>query len=485
MIYLSNILNHIDYKLLSGSVNVAINSIQFDSRKVESGDVFIAVNGVNVDGHNYIVKAIESGAKAIVCEHFEDSFPDKTTIIIVRDSAHVLGLMAGNFYGNPASQLKLIGVTGTNGKTTTATLLYQLFIKLGYKVGLISTIQNYIHTHPVKATHTTPDPVQLNQLLANMVSQGCDYCFMEVSSHAAHQQRIAGLQFAGGIFSNITQDHLDYHKTFAEYIKAKKLFFDGLSKKAFALINADDKNGRTMQQNTDARKYTFGLKSMANFKGKILESHSDGMLVNFDNTEIWTRFIGGFNAYNLLSVYATALLLNQDKIEVVKALSTLETVNGRFQYIKSNEGKIAIVDYAHTPDALENVLKTMQEIRPGGKKIISVVGAGGNRDKTKRPLMASIAAKMSDQVILTSDNPRNENPEAIIDDMKAGVLPPYNKKLVAITNRKEAIKTALMLAQAGDMVLVAGKGHETYQEIKGVKHHFDDREIIKEIFELN
>ncbi|MBI9066939.1 MAG: UDP-N-acetylmuramoyl-L-alanyl-D-glutamate--2,6-diaminopimelate ligase [Salinivirgaceae bacterium] len=485
MTKLKNILKNISFELLSGSLDSDFNNILFDSRLVESGDLFVAVSGFQVDGHKFIDGAIAKGATIIVCEEFTGKLDANLTVLKVEDSASALGILASNYYGNPSEQLKLVGITGTNGKTTTVTLLHELFIKLGYKAGLLSTIENKIHNIQVPATHTTPDPVQLNKLLARMVTEGCDYCFMEVSSHSAHQQRIVGLKFAGGIFSNITQDHLDYHKTFAEYIKAKKIFFDGLSSDAFALINSDDKNGKIMIQNTSAKKFSYGLKTMANFKGKVLESHMDGMLVSFDQTEIWTRFIGGFNAYNLLSVYACAILLDQDKTQVVEALSNLQTVNGRFQYIKSTDGKTAIVDYAHTPDALENVLNTIREIREGDKRIISVVGAGGNRDKTKRPLMASIAAKLSDQVILTSDNPRNENPEDIIEDMKAGVLPPYNKRLLVITNRKEAIKTACTFANSGDIILVAGKGHETYQEINGVKHHFDDTEVIKEIFELN
>jgi UDP-N-acetylmuramoyl-L-alanyl-D-glutamate--2,6-diaminopimelate ligase len=391
--------------------------------------------------------------------------------------------MASNFFNNPSTKLKLVGVTGTNGKTTTVTLLYQLIKKLGFKAGLISTIRNYIDTVIEDATHTTPDPICLNKLLAEMVEVGCDYCFMEVSSHSLHQNRVAGLKFVGAVFTNITQDHLDYHKTFAEYIKAKKLFFDHLEKDAFALVNGDDKNGRIMLQNTLAVKHTMALKSMANFHGKVLEAHIDGMLVSFDNTEIWTQFIGGFNAYNLLSVYAVALLLGFNRDEVIQTLSALEAVEGRFQYLKSKTGKLAIVDYAHTPDALENVLATINEINEADNRIISVVGAGGNRDRTKRPLMAAVAAKMSHQVILTSDNPRNEKPEDIIEEMRAGVLPPLNNKLLAISNRKEAIKTACMLAQSGDIILVAGKGHETYQEIDGVRYHFDDREIINEIFE--
>ena len=480
---LNNILTNIKVLQTVGGTDITINSIEFDSRKVESDQIFVAVNGFDTDGHKYIESAISKGANSVVCEKLPEKLHNNITYIQVNDSAEALGLMASNYYDNPASKLKLIGITGTNGKTTTATLLYQLFKKLGYKTGLLSTICNYVHNVEVDATHTTPDPVQLNQLLADMVNTGCDYCFMEVSSHALHQKRVAGIEFTGAVFTNITQDHLDYHKTFAEYIKAKKLLFDNLNKSAFALVNADDKNGKIMLQNTSATKQTMALKNMANFKARVLESHIDGMLISLDNTEMWTQFIGGFNAYNLLSVYAVALLLNQNSSEVTQALSILESVDGRFQYLKSKTGKLAIVDYAHTPDALKNVLSTINDINEGCSKIISVIGAGGNRDKSKRPLMAAVAAKMSNQVILTSDNPRNEKPEDIIEEMRVGVLPPLNNKLLAITNRREAIKTACMLAHPGDIILVAGKGHETYQEIQGVKHHFDDREIINEIFE--
>ena len=480
---LSNILANINVLQTIGDSNITISSIEFDSRKVEKNQLFIAVNGVDTDGHKYIDSAISNGANSILCEKLPEATIDNVTYIVVADSADALGVVSSNYYDNPSSKLKLVGLTGTNGKTTTVTLLYQLFIGLGYKIGLLSTISNFIHDIKVEATHTTPDPIHLNRLLADMVDTGCEYCFMEVSSHALHQKRIAGLKFTGAVFTNITQDHLDYHKTFAEYIKAKKLLFDNLDKSAFALVNTDDKNGMVMLQNTSAKKHTMALKSMANFKVRVIESHIDGMLITLDNTEMWTQFIGGFNAYNILAVYAVAMLLNQDSNEVIQAISVLKSVDGRFQYIKSKTGKLAIVDYAHTPDALKNVLSTIKDINEGGSKIITVVGAGGNRDKTKRPLMASIAAKMSNQVILTSDNPRNEKPEDIIEEMRAGVLPPLNNKLLAITNRREAIRTACSFAQPGDIILVAGKGHETYQEIEGVKHHFDDREIINEFFE--
>jgi UDP-N-acetylmuramoyl-L-alanyl-D-glutamate--2,6-diaminopimelate ligase len=481
---LKDILQGVDILNIIGDVNVNIDAIQFDSRVVDKNQLFIAVNGVETDGHKYIDSAISKGANAVLCEVLPENTDKGVTYIQVKDSSYALGIVASNYYYNPSSELKLVGITGTNGKTTTATLLYQLFKGLGYKTGLLSTIRNYIHDTAVDATHTTPDPIQLNKLLSSMVEVGCDYCFMEVSSHALHQKRVAGLQFAGAVFTNITQDHLDYHKTFAEYIKAKKILFDNLPKNAFALINTDDKNGRIMLQNTVADKYSFALKSMSDFKIKIIESHIDGMLLTIDNTEMWTQFIGQFNAYNILSVYAVAILLNQNKEEIIQHISVLKPVDGRFQYIKSKKGKLAIVDYAHTPDALKNVLSTIQDINAEGNKIITVVGAGGNRDKTKRPLMAEIAVKMSSQVILTSDNPRDEKPEDIIEDMRRGVLPPFNNKLLEIVNRKEAIKTACMLANSGDIILVAGKGHETYQEISGIKHHFDDCEIINEFFEI-
>ncbi len=485
MIRLNDILAEIKVLEQSGKIDVAVNTIQLDSREIKDNDIFVAVKGTQVDGLQFIGKAIELGAKTIVCEDFPDNLEKEITYIKVEDAANAVGVMASAFYGNPSSKLKLVGVTGTNGKTTIATLLYQMFLNLGYKTGLLSTICNYINTVAVDATHTTPNPVELNKMLAEMVDVGCDYCFIEVSSHAAHQQRIAGLTFAGGVFTNITQDHLDYHKTFSEYISAKKLFFDKLPTTAFALVNTDDRNGSIMVQNTKARKLTYALKSMANYRGRVIESHIDGMLVSFNNTEIWTRFIGGFNAYNLLAVYGVALELGQKQEEILQVLSTLKTVKGRFEYLTSKEGKIAIIDYAHTPDALENVLNTIQQIAEGENKIITVVGAGGNRDKTKRPIMATIAAKLSHHVVLTSDNPRNENPDDIINDMKEGVLPPLNNKLLSITNRKEAIRTACALAQPGDIVLVAGKGHEDYQEINGVKHHFDDTEVVKEIFETS
>jgi UDP-N-acetylmuramoyl-L-alanyl-D-glutamate--2,6-diaminopimelate ligase len=478
------ILDDIKVQEWIGPENPVISGIISDSRQAAEGVLFIAVKGTNVDAHSFIGQVVEKGVKVIVCEDIPAQRPDGVTFIRVDDSAFALGQMASNWFGRPSEKLKLVGVTGTNGKTTTVTLLYQLTRQMGYKAGLLSTVRNIIDNKVVEASHTTPDPLQLHRLMADMVDACCDYCFMEVSSHAAHQKRIAGLKFQGAVFSNLTQDHLDYHKTISEYLKAKKLFFDGLDNEAFALVNSDDKNGRVMLQNTSAHQYTYGLKTMANYKGKVIESHFDGMLITLDGTEVWTRFIGNFNAYNLLAVYSSAILLGFPKEEVLAAISNLGPVDGRFQYIKSKDNKTAIVDYAHTPDALENVLKTINELREGNQKIITVVGAGGNRDKTKRPLMAAITAKMSDQVILTSDNPRNEKPEDIIEDMKVGVLPPYNKRVLCIPDRREAIKTATMLAQPGDIVLVAGKGHETYQEVDGVKHHFDDREILAELFEI-
>jgi len=479
---LSELIINIKIAETYGNTDIEISGIEFDSRKVAAQNIFVAVAGYNTDGHNYIENAVEKGASAVICEQLPENLYNNITYILVKDSAEALGIIASEFYNNPSENIKLVGITGTNGKTTTATLLYKLFELLGYKTGLLSTIRNYVHTTTIEATHTTPDPVQLNKLLSQMAETGCDYCFMEVSSHALHQKRIAGIKFTGAVFTNITQDHLDYHKTFAEYIKAKKLLFDNLDKDAFALVNIDDRNGKIMLQNTKAKKYTMAQKSIADFNVKLIEADINGMLLTFDNTEVWTKFIGKFNAYNLLSVYAVAVLLNQKRDEVLNTLSSLDSVDGRFQYVKSKSGKLAIIDYAHTPDALENVLNTINDIKENGK-IITVVGAGGNRDKTKRPLMANICAKLSDKVILTSDNPRNEKPEDIIDDMKAGVLPPLNNKLIAITKRDEAIRAACMFANTGDIILVAGKGHETYQEIKGVKHHFNDIEIVEEVFD--
>lgn len=485
MIVLKNILNSLNIVYQQGNVDIGISDIVFDSREVSKNSLFVAVSGTQSDGHAFVKKAIDNGAVAIVCQKLPEELNIDIAYVQVKNSAQALGKLASAYYSHPSKKLKLIGITGTNGKTTTATLLYQLFLQMGYKVGLLSTICNYVHTNKIKATHTTPNPVELNSLLADMVDAGCDFCFMEVSSHAICQSRIAGLEFAGGVFTNITQDHLDYHKTFAEYIKAKKMFFDQLPKTAFALVNTDDKNSQIMLQNTKAKKLGFASRSIADYQVRIVEARTDGMLLSINNLELWTQLIGNFNAYNLLAVYAVAVELKQDANEVAQVLSKLKNVEGRFQTITSESGKIAIIDYAHTPDAVENVLKTIEQITQGNTKIITVIGAGGDRDKSKRPIMAAIAAKMSNHVILTSDNPRNEKPEDIINDMKKGVLPPYNAKLLVIENRKEAIRTACTLAQKGDVVLVAGKGHENYQEINGVKHHFDDTEIVNEIFENN
>ncbi|MBR5957383.1 MAG: UDP-N-acetylmuramoyl-L-alanyl-D-glutamate--2,6-diaminopimelate ligase [Salinivirgaceae bacterium] len=466
-----------------GDRNVTVADITADSRKAVKNSLFIAVRGVNVDGHKFIGQVLDAGASVVVCEELPENRPNNVLFVIVENCGIALGQLASNWYGRPSEKLKLVGITGTNGKTTTVTLLHRMATKLGYKAGLLSTVRNIVGSREVEATQTTPDPLQLHRLLAEMVEIGCDYCFMEVSSHAAHQHRIAGLKFAGAIFSNLTQDHLDYHKTFADYRDAKKMFFDGLSADAFALVNTDDRNGLFMLQNCAASKHTYALKSVADFKCKILESGFEGMQLNIDGVDVWTSFVGKFNAYNLLAVYSASILLGFEKTEVLTVLSTLGAVDGRFQCLRSKSGKTAIVDYAHTPDAIENVLNTIKEITDGNHQIITVTGAGGNRDKTKRPLMAAIAVELSDRLILTSDNPRNEKPEDIIADMKAGVPANLTSHTLAITDRTEAIRTACMLAQPGDVVLVAGKGHETYQEVNGVKHHFDDREVIKQIFD--
>lgn len=467
-----------------GSTQLTIEKICFDSRAIEKYSLFIAVSGTQVDGHQYIDKAIVDGAIAIVCENLPEQLKENLTYIRVADSSLALGIIAANFYDNPASEIKLIGITGTNGKTTTATLLHDLFTQLGSKSGLLSTVVNKVGTEKIPSTHTTPDAIQLNALLRYMVSEGCEYCFMEVSSHAIHQHRIAGLNFTGAVFTNITHDHLDYHKTFDEYLKAKKQFFDGLIETAFALVNKDDKNGMVMLQNTKAQKATYSLKSMSDFSCKVIESDFSGMQLNIDGSELWTKLIGRFNAYNLLAIYATAILLSQDKLTVLTAISNLTAVEGRFQYVKSQNNIAGIVDYAHTPDALQNVLTTINDIRTGNEKLITLVGCGGDRDKTKRPIMAKIACDWSDKIILTSDNPRSENPEEIINEMRLGVEGIHFKKVLAIVNREEAIKTACSLANDGDIILVAGKGHEKYQEIKGIKLPFDDMKILTETFEL-
>lgn len=479
---LSDILYKTRLEEVTGSTNVAIASVVFDSRKVKKDSLFIATRGTSVDGHGFIDKAIENGAVAVVCEDLPADLKPHITYVKVLNSSAALGYIACNYFDNPSERLKLIGVTGTNGKTTTVTLLFNLFRGLGYQVGLLSTVENKINSTVIPSTHTTPDALALNELLAKMVEAGCQYVFMEVSSHAVVQHRITGLHFAGGAFSNITHDHLDYHKTFDEYIKAKKGFFDQLTDNAFALTNKDDRNGMVMLQNTKAKKYSYGLKSVADFKCRVVENHLNGLLLNIDNQEVWVKLIGSFNAYNVLVVYAVSQLLKQDKTQVLTTLSNLNSVEGRFQYIKSRTGIVAIVDYAHTPDALKNVLETIQDIRTGNEQLITLAGCGGDRDAAKRPVMAKIACEYSDKVILTSDNPRSENPESILDQMQSGVDPANSKKTLRITDRKEAIKAAAAFGKPGDIILVAGKGHEKYQEINGVKHPFDDFEIVKETF---
>jgi len=465
----------------SGSLDVQVSEIVFDSRNAKKGSVFVAVKGVSADGHDFIAKVIEAGCSVIISEN-EVDVPANVTLIVTDNSSKALALMANNFYDEPSKKLKLVGVTGTNGKTTTTTLLFNLYTKLGYHCGLLSTVVNKIGDKNIPSTHTTPDPVSLNALLAQMVNEGCSHCFMEVSSHAIHQHRITGLSFVGGVFTNITHDHLDYHKTFAEYITVKKAFFDNLGKDAFALTNVDDKNGMVMLQNTAASKHSYSLKSPADFKVKVIENQFSGLVLNINGIEIWTRLIGDFNAYNLLAVYSVSQLLGEDSTEVLTAISTLESVEGRFQYFQSDTGIIAIVDYAHTPDALENVLKTIANIRTKNETVYSVIGCGGDRDKTKRPEMAAIACERSDKVILTSDNPRSEDPNTILDEMMVGVEGQYFKKTLSIVDRAQAIKTAVSMAEKGDIILVAGKGHEKYQEIKGVKHDFDDMLITKDLF---
>jgi UDP-N-acetylmuramoyl-L-alanyl-D-glutamate--2,6-diaminopimelate ligase len=467
-----------------GNTHLAVEKVCFDSREADKFSAFVAVRGSQTDGHLFISKAIASGSRIIICEEFPEDVDPIITYVKVKDSAQALGVIASNFYDNPSEHLELVGVTGTNGKTTVVTLLYQLFKALGYKCGLISTVGNKVANHDVPATHTTPDPVQLNKLLAQMVEAGCRYAFMEVSSHAVDQKRIAGIRFKGALFTNITRDHLDYHKTFDNYIKAKKGFFDMLPCDAFALINADDVHGEVMLQNTKAKKYAFALKTDADFKAKILENHFQGLNLIVDEREVWTKLIGQFNAYNLLATYAAGVLLGQDKMEVLTMVSNLNPPSGRFQYIQNADKVIGIVDYAHTPDALKNVLSTIASIKNGNEKVITVVGCGGDRDKGKRPQMAKIACELSDKVILTSDNPRTEQADQIIKDMQAGVEIIHTKKTLAITDRREAIKAATAFAEPGDIILVAGKGHETYQEINGVSHDFDDLKILNEMLNL-
>jgi len=482
MATLKELINRKDVLRMEGNDEFVVNGLAFDSRKVEPGFMFFAIKGVTNDGHHYIETAISKGAVAIVCEDFPDLISNTVTYIQVKNVSDSLGKMASLFYGQPSKKLKLVGITGTNGKTTTVTLLYRLVMGLGHKAGLISTISYRVNAEELPASHTTPDQLQLNQLMNKMVGEGCEYCFMEVSSHAIDQSRISGLDFDGAIFSNITHDHLDYHKTFDAYIKAKKQFFDGLKTEAFAITNVDDKNGNVMLQNTKAKKITYSLRGVADHKCKILESHFDGTLMLIDGQEVWTHFVGKFNAYNLLAVYTAALSLGFEKNDILRELSNMQPVDGRFEVIRSADGMYAIVDYAHTPDALKNVLTTIDDIRSGKTQLICVVGAGGDRDKTKRPEMAAIACKISDKVILTSDNPRTEDPLQILKDMEAGIDKASTKKVLTIADRREAIKTAAMLALPGDIILIAGKGHEPYQDVMGVKYHFDDREEVKKIF---
>jgi len=467
--------------LIQGDPDTLVNGIRFDSRTVEPGDLFVAVTGTASDGHDYIETAIGKGAVAVVCERLPERLPASIVLLRAVNTHYALGVLASAFYGNPSQKLRLVGVTGTNGKTTTVTLLHQLFLRLGYTAGLISTIKNVINGRELTATHTTPDPVQLNNLLAQMVDEGCEFCFMEVSSHAVDQERIAGLHFTGGVFTNLTHDHLDYHKTFDAYLQAKKKFFDRLPAQSFALVNKDDRNGLVMVQNCQASRYIYSVRSAGDFKCRIVENQFQGLLLNIENREVWFRLVGEFNAYNLLAVYGTAVLLGQEATGVLTVLSSLDPVNGRFNAIRSKENITAIVDYAHTPDALKNVLETINGLRTYQENLITVVGAGGNRDTAKRPVMAKIACHLSNRVILTSDNPRNEEPGSILAEMMAGVGPEQKHKVLVITDRREAIKTACAIARTGDIILVAGKGHETYQEIKGVRHHFDDREILSEI----
>ena len=477
---LNQLLNNIPVLEIIGTRDSDVNKICFDSRKLEQNDVFVAISGTQTDGHNFITKVIEKGVAAIICEVLPSELNPEITWIKVKNSAVALGKMAANFFDNPSEKLKLIGITGTNGKTTTTTLLYELSEKLGFKASLISTIKIKIHTEEIPSTHTTPDIVEINRILAQAVETGCDYAFMEVSSHGIHQHRIAGLKFAGGAFTNITHDHLDYHGTFKNYIEAKKQFFDNLPKDAFALTNLDDRNGLVMLQNTSAVKKSFALKTDADFKGKVIENQFNGMHLQFNGKEFWSTLVGTFNASNLLLVYGVSQMLDWDEEEVLKALSELKNVEGRFETFTSPNGVIVIVDYAHTPDALENVISTIQNIRTRNEKLVVLTGCGGDRDKTKRPEMAHVATSQADQAILTSDNPRTEDPEEILLDMEKGVQPQHFNKYLKITNRKEAIKTAFKLSQPNDIILIAGKGHETYQEINGIKHPFDDMQIAIE-----
>jgi len=483
VIILKDILYKVGIEAVKGSTEVGVNAIDFDSRKIGRDDLFVAIRGTLSDGHDYIEKAIGRGAIAVVCDTFPETLVAGVTYVQVKDTNRALAFMAANFYSNPSLNLKLIGITGTNGKTTVASLLYQLFKKAGYKVGLISTVRILVDVIEYKATHTTPDSLTINRYLREMNEVGVEYCFMEVSSHGIHQKRTEGLHFAGGVFTNLSHDHLDYHPTFADYRDVKKSFFDNLEKTAFALSNVDDKNGAVMLQNTQARKLTYALKTYADYKAIILENQLSGLLLKINDNEVWVRLIGTFNAYNLLAIYGTAIELGLEKLEVLRLLSELESVSGRFQFIVSRQGITAVVDYAHTPDALENVLKTINDIRTKNEQLITVVGCGGDRDKTKRPIMANIASTLSDKAIITSDNPRTEDPEVIIAEMEKGVEPQNYKKTLSIVDRKQAIKTACQLAQPNDIILIAGKGHETYQEINGVRHDFDDMKTVKELLD--
>lgn len=481
---LKDILYKVPLEAVVGNTGVSVNSIQFDSREVNFNDAFVAINGTISNGHKFIEKACENGAIVIVCEEMPKTLVNGITYIQVKNSQQALAIMASNFYGNPSENLKLVGVTGTNGKTTIASLLHQLFTKAGFKVGLLSTVEILIGTKKFKATHTTPDSLSINSYLRKMNKAGVEYCFMEVSSHGIAQQRTSGLKFAGGIFTNLSHDHLDYHKSFAEYRDVKKAFFDQLPASAFALANVDDKNGLVMLQNTKAKKYTYALKSYADFKAKILESEFSGLLLKLNEQEVWTKLIGTFNAYNILAIYAASELLGLNTIESLRLISELESVSGRFQYFISEEKITAIVDYAHTPDALQNVLETINSIRTKNEELITVVGCGGDRDKTKRPKMGNIASTLSTKVIFTSDNPRTEDPETIIEEVEAGVEPQNYKKTISITNRKQAIKTACQMANKNDIILIAGKGHETYQEINGKRFDFDDLKLVTEFLKV-
>ena len=479
---LEELIHKIKPEEIVGATDIDITGVEIDSRKVKQGTMFVAMRGTQVDGHQFIPKAVEQGAAAVLCEQIPEDRKDGVTYVCVKDCEDCVGIVATTFYGNPTRKLRLVGVTGTNGKTTIATLLYNMFRKMGHKCGLLSTVCNYVEGEAVPASHTTPDPIELNQLLARMVEAGCEYAFMECSSHAIAQKRIGGLTFAGGLFTNLTRDHLDYHKTFENYRDAKKKFFDDLPKSAFAITNADDKNGMVMTQNTKATVKTYSTRAMADYTAHIIECHFEGMYLEMDGHEVGVQFIGKFNVSNLLAVYGAARMLGKEPDEILVVMSTLRSVAGRLEPIRSNDGVTGIVDYAHTPDALENVLNAIHEVLNGKGSVITVCGAGGNRDKGKRPLMAQEAVKQSDKVIITSDNPRFEEPQDIINDMLEGLSAQQKKKVISIVDRREAIKTACMLAQKGDVILVAGKGHEDYQDVKGVKHHFDDREELRNCF---